>query len=682
MEVQPAAGVRVEDIRVTLNGTTDVTSAFKLRSDGKYAGLVTGLQNGVNTISAQVFGGPSTSLTVTNHPKGGPIFSGPQRQPWICMTEQNGLGVAQDEQCNAPTKVEYFYRSTDTGTPGFLPYDPSSPPADVRTTTTDEGKTVPFIVRRERGTLNRYVYDIAVLADPSQAVSPWEPPAAWNRKLYYLYQGGALPQHIQGNPPNVFNERALSRGFATATSSGNVFGSSTNSVTSAEVTMMVKERITETLGEIRYTLAEGSSGGSMQQHLIANAYPGLLDGIQPSLSYQDLWSTNNEVQDCSLLLRYFNANSGLWSDAVERNAVMENAADQPGTCIAWAASDGRYLLDRAWMDPSSGSSFGTGANGVPSGVGLPAAKQPWMYDPIANPSGVRSTLQDYQVNIFGQRPDGKANRPYDNVGVQYGLKALKVGTITVEQFVHLNENVGGRDIDWQPTAQRSNADLPGLDAVYRSGQVNLGTGLASIPVIDIRACGNSEIHSCFHSWVTRERLKKYNGNADNHVILTAGAILDAGVPPDTAGGAAASDEAFNLLDKWMAAIKADTSTDAQSVKVARNRPAEASDACWISGVRSTNPAACQDAHPRFGDSRTGADAPLTIDVMKCQLKPMDRASYGVTFTDSQWTRLQAVFSTGVCDWAAASVGHADVTPWLSYAEEPGGKPMGPAPNSR
>jgi hypothetical protein len=317
----------------------------------------------------------------------------------------------------------------------------------------------------------------------------------------------------------VFHERALSRGFATASSSGNVFGYSTNSVTSGEVTMMVKERVIETLGEIRYTLAQGGSGGSMQQHLIANAYPGLLDGIQPSASYQDIHTTNNEVQDCSLLLRYFGANPQLWPDVTQQNAVMENANELPGTCVAWTTLP--YLLDQDWMKPTSASCFvPEGPPGVRPGlVGL-GVPQPWMYDPVTNPTGVRCTLHDYQVAMFGRRPDGFANRPYDNVGVQYGLKALQAGKITAEQFVHMNEHVGGRDIDWNWTAQRSVADRFGLEVVYRSGQVNLGTGLATVPVIDSRTCQNFEIHSCFHSWVMRQRLIEANGQADNQLILT------------------------------------------------------------------------------------------------------------------------------------------------------------------
>src|SRR5260370_40741913 len=119
-----------------------------------------------------------------------------------------------------------------------------------------------------------------------------------------------------------------------------------------------------------------------------------------------------------------------------------------------------------------------------------------MCEPGTDARGARSTMQDYQVAMFGKRPDGLAKRPYDNVGVQYGRRALQAGKISAEQFVHLNERVGGRDIDWNWTPQRSAADRFALEVAYRTGQANLGTGLATVPVIDNRACNNVEIHSC------------------------------------------------------------------------------------------------------------------------------------------------------------------------------------------
>ena len=40
------------------------------------------------------------------------------------------------------------------------------------------------------------------------------------------------------------------------------------------------------------------------------------------------------------------------------------------------------------------------------------------------------------------RPNGFARPPWDNVGVQYGLQALRDGHITPAEFLDLNARVG------------------------------------------------------------------------------------------------------------------------------------------------------------------------------------------------------------------------------------------------
>src|SRR5262249_61607838 len=90
---------------------------------------------------------------------------------------------------------------------------------------------------------------------------------------------GAAPHPAQAPPVSVLDDTALSRGFLVASSALDVQGSNANSVVSAEALMMVKEHLTETYGQPRWTMGQGCSGGSIQQHLIAANYPGLLDGV-------------------------------------------------------------------------------------------------------------------------------------------------------------------------------------------------------------------------------------------------------------------------------------------------------------------------------------------------------------------------------------------------------------------
>src|SRR5689334_581915 len=78
-------------LAVELNGR-DVKGAFDRRADGRITGLVTGLRVGANTIEVRLGDGRGARLEIVNHPKGGPVFSGPQVQPWVCDTDSHDLG--------------------------------------------------------------------------------------------------------------------------------------------------------------------------------------------------------------------------------------------------------------------------------------------------------------------------------------------------------------------------------------------------------------------------------------------------------------------------------------------------------------------------------------------------------------------------------------------------------------
>ena len=167
VEVVLPAKVLASTLRVSVGGR-DVTSAFALRDNGRFMGLVTGLTTGDNVLTARAKGASTAQITITNHPIGGPVFSGAQVGPWICSTDDGGLGPAQDDQCNAPTRYTFQYKNALTGQ--FAPYDPASPPpaGQISTTVTDQDHVVPYIVRIERGTMNRGIHDIAVLFNPSE----------------------------------------------------------------------------------------------------------------------------------------------------------------------------------------------------------------------------------------------------------------------------------------------------------------------------------------------------------------------------------------------------------------------------------------------------------------------------------------------------------------------------------
>ena len=76
-------------------------------------------------------------------------------------------------------------------------------------------------------------------------------------------------------------------------------------------------------------------------------------------------------------------------------------------------------------------------------------------------------------------------RPFDNVGVQYGLAALNVGSISTTQFLDLNDRISGYDEDANYVSGRTSADPGAVRRTYQSGlSLSGGGGLASIPVFD------------------------------------------------------------------------------------------------------------------------------------------------------------------------------------------------------
>jgi hypothetical protein len=652
--------------------------------DGRgFLALVSGLRGGGNTVRLSA-AGQTWRLVVTNHPIGGPIFSGPHLQPWQCTTEQAGLGSPIDADCNAPTQYTFFYKSTTNG--AFTAYDPANPPAaaEIATTTTDRGITVPYIVREETGTLNRSIYRIAVLFDPGRGWSPWAPQRAWNGKLVYQFGAGAGTQYWQGvfsssllidnlSPALLnttpLNDAVLSRGFAVATSTLTDEAMIANAKLNAETLMMVKEHFIKAYGLIRYTISEGCSGGAIQQYSVGDQYPGLIDGFLPLCSYPDMWSLVVNGHDCVGLTRYFTTTSPqLWTNLPDRLAVLGETSEQecPG-------QDGPPAFGSTWFPVTNAS------------CELPASA---LYNPITNPHGVRCSMKDYHINVIGVRPqDGFTYQVFDSVGLQYGLKALEAGKISPEQFVDLNEKIGGMDVDgkWQPG--RTRADVMGIENMYRSGLITYGRQLAGYPIIDNRRDDNFEMHNNSEWMFTRNRILRSLKQPDADENSSAGAVNQIHWWEDVSAGGgiptmASSVKAFNVMDRWLAAIEADTSNAPHEVKVARNRPAEAHDMCTIAGQAYdwTPGSICDSTFTYTGLIRMTAGGPDTNDVLKCRVKPLERTDYNVPFTDAQWARLRAAFPEGVCDFSKPGVEQQPPSaPWLTFMSGPGGTPLGPPP---
>jgi len=140
-------------------------------------------------------------------------------------------------------------------------------------------------------------------------------------------------------------------------------------------------------------------------------------------------------------------------------------------------------------------------------------------------------------------------------------------------------------------------------------------------------------------------------------------------------------QSFLLMDRWLSAIESDRRHLSRAQKVLRDRPADAVDACFVNGQEVTDQATCRAAFPFFADARIAAGGPLADDVIQCQRKPLDPRDYAVRFTAAQWSSLRAAFPSGVCDFSRRGMDQRPSVSWLSFANGPGGQPLGPAPRS-
>lgn len=680
-EVAPAS------LKVTAGGR-DVSGAFRRKGESRVMeGVVTGLPLGNSAIEAVADRGRGR-LDVTNYPATGPVISGPWQQPFLCQTDAfklpdgTTLGPPIDANCSARTVVQYVYKSTTTPKdapgaddprdatarralpPWYTPLaDPSRLPADVATTTTTSGVIVPFIVRVETGTMNRGIYQNAILFDPTtdQAPTPFAPPRGWNRKLLAVH-GSGCPSgwYIQGAALGVSvlaDESRLAQGYAVFNNTLNHPTNSCNAFLAGETTMMGKEHFIETFGVPRYTISYGGSGGAYTSLQVADAFPGLIDGVEIRATFPDALAIAMSGSDAHLLTHYFaTTNPGGFTEA-QQVAVS-------GYHGMKAFIDAANQSQRT--DPVQNRADIEGYQAARWNAAVPAAMH---YDATKNPSGARPTVFDAAKNVYGVNPaTGAALRPFDNVGVQYGLDALNSGAITVRQFLDLNERVGGLDQDANYASARSVGDAGAIRRAYQAGlMLGANGGLTSIPIFD-NATSNETggYHYGWFHFALRERLRKANGGSSDSMAMWR---------------AVSGSRGRELFDQWMDAIAADTSNGPARAKMVRNRPKALVDGCYDSSTppvfiadalpfTSKPVSKCSELYPVYSSPRLVAGGPLAADALKCQVKPVGANDYKVPLTAAELAKLKAIFPGGVCDWTRAGVEQTPVVPWASFGPSP------------
>ena len=665
--------VRLSDVRVELNGR-NVTGALVANASAKtLTGVVSGMRVGDNRLEADSRrrGVPEAELKLVNYPIQGPMISGPHEFPFACTTQNfvpypgaATLGAPLDSNCSVARRVNYVYRKT-TNAFALLPQPYSTPPADMAMTTTVTGATVPFIVRLETGTINRAIYQTAVLHNPNSGEpSPVAPPAAWNGRIIYPLGGGCIGGWYTQGPDLVtpLNATWLGKGHAVATATLNTFGNNCNDLLSSETILMVKERFIESYGVPKFTIGTGSSGGAYQSNQTGDNYPGTFDGIVTMNSFPDVTTGMIPMHSSRLIELYLASRPGRYSvDQVKAmTGYLSINADLFVTGQIHEMS--RERGDR--MDPRID---------FPPEI-LPGVGPQFRYDPVTNPYGARADVYDHTVNVYGTIRNTPfpgsskfAQRPLDNVGVQYGLRALNQGAITVEDFLDLNANMGGVDIDFNRVPNRTVHHADATKRAYQGGRIlGGGGGLASTAIIT-RSGGNDllvagDVHLRYHSFSIRQRIINANGHANNQVIV---------------GNLAPSELLIDQMGAWLTAVVADTSNRSRAAKVVANKPADVVDACWTTaGVKIVEPQVlegtgqCNVLFPRGVPPEYVAGAPIELDAIKCHLKRVDMSDYKAAFTSQQRARLSQIFPKGVCDWSKRGVKQVKVVPFASFGPSP------------
>jgi hypothetical protein len=696
IEVVVPAGTDLDGVKVSV-GSRDVSAAFQRGGPG-LRGLVTGLPRGASTITATLPDKSRASLVVKNASQGGPVFSGPLIEPWTC----NNGSKARD--CSQAPTVRYLYRSTDPTkqglpgrsfagavSPGLQEYDPANPPSDVATTTTDEGTTVPFIVREETGYSLRDQYRIAALWDPKQGARP--DPAAANpgfaNKLVLSHGFSCDTAYESAEAPDVLFEAALAQGFAVGSHALDNAGHNCNMVTQAESLVMVKEMVVERFGPLRYTIGSGCSGGSLVQQQVANAFPGVYQGITPQCSFPDAWGT-----------------AAQYVDYVGLRAYLEDpttAAEHKILPAQWPGIFGH-------ANPVNQISFNTAiANSGDPSRSCPGVAADKVYSDT-NPKGLRCSFQDYMRNVFGLDAQGKARRPISNVGIQYGLSGLLSmldpasadptrPPLTADQFIALNANAGGYDIDFNRTTSRTTADPIAQERVFRSGAVNTGAHLDEVAIIDLGGPEPGAFHDVYRKYAMRDRLIREHGTAANQVFWE-------GLVP-LLGDTSFIEDAIDAVDNWLGVVE----SDKRDVPLARKLidakgQAEIAQRCVADG-NDVPQEVCDEAvgatlfsSPRIeaggGDQAKVNGVGTAVvgfadDRLDCNTMPIEQfvyagQSFADTFTVEQQAALKQAFPTGVCDYSKPGKGFHAAVPWLRYQDDAGrvvygGVPMGAAPQS-
>jgi hypothetical protein len=207
---------------------------------------------------------------------------------------------------------------------------------------------VPFIVRLEKLWQDRDQVQVAVLYKPGSKLGPLATgKTPWNHSVE-ITQGSSCGSHhgeatpavppaiLRDGVPSVLDPQALAAGDLVMSTALDNSNHDCNLVLQAESLVIAKEHVIDEYGPVSYTFGNGCSGGSLSQMQVANAYPGIYQGLVVSCTFPDPSTPTTDVYDCDLFSHYWSATGIPWSTA-EQDAA--DGKESPAVCNSWLNQD-------------------------------------------------------------------------------------------------------------------------------------------------------------------------------------------------------------------------------------------------------------------------------------------------------------------------------------------------------
>ena len=643
------------------------------------------------------------------------LFSGENDYPFLCATERSGLGqpvvdnqeevgiavygvdekgkknkelLGYSKDCSIATQVQYFVK--DEELKGFRKVEEKNLIS----------KDVSKLIRVETGTINRFIY---VLALPVSKVDSPEifDPGKWNQRLIYRFKGGVGIGHKQGHVGIskllYEHEEQLEQGYALAFSTGTQTSNHYDIWLSEDTAMRVKKQFSSRYGEPIYTVGIGGSGGAIQQYLLSQNRPGIIDAAIPLYSYPDMVTQVSYALDCELMEYYFDVTSeqDKWQHWPNRSLVEGNNALQD--------FDNRYgnLQGIAGILNGDFTLMPDGASQCTNGWRGPAQhiNNPYFFSKYHQVSRETLLQVDWShwgnlSHYYGTHNDGFGKRFWGNLGVQYGLQSLLEKQISIKEFLDLNKYIGGwkAPVDMEnerfwhisgddslkrlslwgqhnmthngkkTIATRSEGNDDAINAAYGSGLVYLG--LSDLPIIDMRHYLDHKLdmHHSLASFTSRKRIQHAMGQSEHQLIWMM--EKDDTLSRRDLLRSLPVNDALLVLDQWLINMRTHPEKS-----VVENRPVAANDRCydtdlnvidsgdttWDGLWNGKTQGMCQSRFPHYSHSRLMAGDNVYTDTLKCQrvsvVKALRQGAYGEVDMRPYSKELERIFPDGVCQYS-------------------------------